>query len=261
VETYVIPSTWRELGVGLYGNLSRTPLGYSLALVNGLNSEAFEHSSGIRGGRYEGRNASANNLALTGALQYQPGNLQLQISGYTGGSVPLPPGTADTLHLTSGVLGTPVILGEAHVKYEQGGLQARLLGTIVSIPDAANINEAFANNTPRTMWGAYAEVGYDLFSGMRTDPSDSRLVAFLRFERFDLNATIPTNGVKDPTLNQTHFIAGFTYLPHPSIVVKADVRLAYTGDQNPALTEGPGITGSSYEPRNTFVNLGIGFSF
>jgi len=51
------------------------------------------------------------------------------------------------------------------------------------------------------------------------------IVAFVRLERFDLNATIPANGVKDPTLNQTHVIGGLTYLPHPNVVVKADIRL------------------------------------
>ncbi len=247
VETYVIPSTWRELGVGLYGNLSRVPLRFSIALVNGLNSAAFEHGSGIRGGRSEGHNASANNLAVTSALQYQAGNLQLQLSGYAGGTVGLPPSTADTLHLTSGVFGTPVMLGEVHARYEQSGWQAKLLGTIVSIPDAASINQAFANNTPQGMWGAYAEVGYDILSVSRTDPSDPQLVAFLRMERFDLNATIPSNGTRDGTLDQTHFVGGVTYLPHPNIVVKADVRLAHTG--------------TPYETKNTFANLGIGFSF
>ncbi len=136
VETYVIPSTWRELGVGLYGNLNQIPLYYTVAIVNGLNSAAFEHGSGIREGRFEGRNASANNLAVTGALQYQAGSLQFQLSGYAGGSVGLPPGSADSLHLHAGIFGTPVLLGEAHARYERGGVEAKLLGTVVSIPDA-----------------------------------------------------------------------------------------------------------------------------
>jgi len=259
VERYVIPSTWRELGVGLYGNLGRIPLRYNIAVVNGLNSGGFEHGSGIRGGRYEGREASANNLAVTGALQFQAGDLRLQVSGYGGGSVGLPSSVADTMGLASGIFATPVLLGEAHARYEKGGLQAKLLGTIVSIPEAASINAAFANNTPQRIWGAYAELGYDVLSAVRNEPPHPQLVAFVRLERFDLNATIPANGVTDPTLNQTHVIGGLTYLPHPNVVVKADIRLAQTGDQNQALTGGPAVP--SYESRNTFVNLGIGFSF
>jgi len=63
VETYIIPSTWREIGVGFYGGLSSFPLNYSVALVNGLNSGSFKHGTGIREGRFEGRNATANNLS------------------------------------------------------------------------------------------------------------------------------------------------------------------------------------------------------
>jgi hypothetical protein len=259
VETYVIPSTWRELGVGLYGTIGRIPLHYSVAVVNGLNSAAFEHGTGIRGGRFEGRDASANNLAVTAALQYQPGSLQLQVSGYAGGTVGLSRASADTLHLASGAFGTPVILGEAHARFERGGLQAKVLGTIVSIPEAESINDAFANNTPQRMYGAFAEVGYDILSGIRTEPRDPELIVFLRLERFDLNATMPSNGVKDEELDQTHLIGGLTYLPHPNVVIKGDVRLARYGNQ--ASTAPPGTEATSIETRNTFLNLGFGFSF
>jgi len=55
VETYIIPATWRELGIGFYGSASTLPLNYSVALVNGLNGANFEHGSGIREGRAEGK--------------------------------------------------------------------------------------------------------------------------------------------------------------------------------------------------------------
>src|SRR6202000_825577 len=41
VETLVIPATWRELGVGLYGNLNNAPVTYYVGLVNGLSSGMF----------------------------------------------------------------------------------------------------------------------------------------------------------------------------------------------------------------------------
>ena len=92
VETNIVPSTWRELGVGFYGNINFLPLNYSIAIVNGLNSQMFEHGSGIREGRYEGRNATANNLAVTGSMQLYSGKIKLQASGYYGGTVGLAPG-------------------------------------------------------------------------------------------------------------------------------------------------------------------------
>jgi hypothetical protein len=121
VETVIIPSTWRELGIGLYGNIGRMPLAYSLGLMNGLNSAGFEHGSGIRGGRFEGREASANNLALTGSVQYYQNSFKAQLSGYYGGTVGLAPEQADSLSLSSGFFGTPVILGAANIQYEVNG--------------------------------------------------------------------------------------------------------------------------------------------
>ncbi len=111
------------------------------------------------------------------------------------------------------------------------------------------------------MYGAYAELGYDVLTSWRTSPSDPQLIVFARLEKFDLNATVPGNGVKDGTLNQVHLIAGLTYLPLPSVVVKADVRVAHTGDPNPQLTAEPGLMPPAYNPTNFFLNLGIGFSF
>ena len=37
VETYIIPSTWRELGIGFYTQLDAFPVDLSFALLNGLN--------------------------------------------------------------------------------------------------------------------------------------------------------------------------------------------------------------------------------
>src|ERR1700743_718760 len=121
VETFIIPATWRELGVGFYGNLTNAPVTYYAGLVTGLNSNDFVHGTGLVDGRAEGRNANGNNLALTAALQYFYGNFRAQISGYYGGTVGESKRKADSLGLTSGIFGAPVQIGEADVMYSTGG--------------------------------------------------------------------------------------------------------------------------------------------
>jgi hypothetical protein len=86
------------------------------------------------------------------------------------------------------------------------------------------------------------------------------MILFARLEKLDLNASIPSNGVQDGTLNQSHVILGIAYLPIPDVTLKADVRLSHTGGPNPALLP-PGIPGTSGAANDTFLNLGIGFSF
>jgi hypothetical protein len=260
VETFILPSTWRELGVGFYGNANNLPLNYSVAVVNGLSSGMFEHGDGIREGRFEGRNATGNNLAATAAVQYFPGKFKFQVSGYYGGTVGASKRKADSLGLNAGIFGTPVAIGEADMQYANNGLEIRVLGTVVSIPDASNINRAYANNTPQTEYGAYAEVGYDILH-RAGNLNKKQLILFVRDEKFNVNAQVPSNGVIDGTLNQNHVVAGFTYLPIRNVAIKADVRFVHTGNQNPELIINPNPVALPYQPNYNLVDLGVAFSF
>ena len=260
VETFILPSTWRELGVGLYGNLNNLPINYSVGLVNGLSSGMFDHGTGIRDGRFEGRNATGNNLAVTAALQYYQGNFKAQVSGYYGGTVGVSKRKADSLGLSPGIFGTPVAIGEADIQYSKGGFSLRALGALVSIPNAANINRAYANNTPKTEYGAYVEVAYDVLHNVRT-AHGQQFVVFVRDEKLDINASIPSNGIVDGTLDQNHVVAGFTYLPMRNVAIKADVRIIHTGTQNPELIINPNPVALPYQQNNNLVDLGLAFSF
>lgn len=260
VETFIIPTTWRELGVGLFGNFNGLPLNYSVALMNGLNSGGFVHGTGLEDGKFEGKNATANNLAVTAALQYYQGDFKIQLSGYYGGTVGESKRKADSLGLNSGIFGTPVALGEGDIQYAHGGFSARALATIVSIPDADIINRAFANNTPQTEFGAYAELAYDLLY-LNKRPHEQQFIVFARDERFNMNYQIPSNGIIDATLNQNHIVAGFSYLPNKNVIIKADVRFITTGQQNPALIINPNPVALPYQVNNNLVDVGIGYSF
>ncbi|MFM8332544.1 MAG: hypothetical protein ACKN9T_12715, partial [Candidatus Methylumidiphilus sp.] len=68
VERTIIPTTWREIGAGVWGEI--TPgLQYRIYGMNGLNAEGFE-SSGIREGRQSGSKAIAEDFAFTGRIDY-----------------------------------------------------------------------------------------------------------------------------------------------------------------------------------------------
>jgi hypothetical protein len=258
VEQAIIPTTWREIGVGLYGSLLNAPINYSIAIVNGLNSENFEHGTGIANGEGQGSTASANNLAVTASVQYLKNSFKFQISGYAGGSVGLSPRKADSLGLNSGAFGTPVYLGEADIQYNKNGVGIKILGTYISYPDAGSINAAYANNVASGMYGAYAELGYNWLHKKQTQ---QQFITFARGEMLDLNSSIPDNGIYDGTLKQSHIIAGIGYLPIPNVVIKADVRLVHTGEQNKLLVINPSPNALPYKQQDQFLNLGIGYSF
>lgn len=262
VEQMVIPATWREIGIGFYGQTTAFPLTYSVALMNGLDNSGFEHGTGIAGGRAEGQMGKANNLAINAAVQYFAGNWKFQVSGYVGGTTGLGPRAADSLQLESGVFGSPMYLAEADVQYNNNGFTFKALGCNISLPAAENINRAYDNNTPSQIYGGYAELGYNLLNSAKSEKWQSKqLNLFARYEMMDLNASIPQNGITDGTLKQSHLIAGLGFFPIPHVSIKADVRLLSTGDQNTALVINPNPNALAYKPNNTFINIGIGYSF
>lgn len=260
VETLIIPSTWREIGIGLYGNLNTIPgLNYSVGLVNGLNSAGFENGSGIRGGRFEGRNANAAAIAVTGSLLYYIRNFRIQASGYYAGSAGLPKREADSLLLSYGNFGTPVALTEANIQYNNKGISFKALYTFVSISDAQKINRAYANNTPQVMTGYYGELGYDILKLFKT--TEKNLTVFARYENLNMNYKLPKNGIYNGTLNQQYVVGGIIFKPIKGVTVKADYIFKETGDRNPALVVTPFPQNLPYFKKQGFFSLGLGYSF
>jgi hypothetical protein len=258
VESFIIPTTWRELGVGFYGTANRIPLNYSIALITALNSVDFEHGAGLSGASAEGQNASGNNLAVTASLQYSVSNFKFQVSGYMGGTVGLSKRGADSLGLNSGAFGTPLYLGEADVQYEKNGFTAKALYTYVSYPDVDNVIAAYSKNLASSMYGAYGEVGYNwLYTLHKT----AQFATFARYESLNMNQTITSKAIYDGTLDQSYLTAGITYLPIPNVIIKADVTLLHTGAQNPALVINPPPNALPYRQNNQLLNIGLGYSF
>lgn len=261
VETLVIPATWREIGVGIYGNIRSVPgLNFSAAIVNGLSSQAFVNGSGIREGKQEGSNATSSNLAVTGSLLYYLKDWRVQVSGYYGGTAGLPKRQADSLQLSSGPFGTPVSLTEGNVQYHKNGISFRALAVAVSLTDAFKINRAYANNTPSMMVGYYAELGYDLYRLINSQ-SHKNLVLFAREEFMNLNYHIPENGIRNGTNKKTFTVVGITFRPVSGVVVKADYVLRKTDKRNDELIVTPFPQQLPYYTSNGFFNLGLGYSF
>jgi len=257
VEQFIIPATWREIGIGYYGTSIRIPgLNYTLALMNGLNSAGFESGSGIRGGRYEGSGANASCLALNGSLLYFKSHFRIQLSGYLGGSAGLTKQEADSLQLDYGSFGTPVELIEANVQYRNKGFVVKALASLVNISNAFEINRAYANTTPEQILGYYGEIGYNLLH-----KTDKNFTLFARYENLNLNLKLPENGIENKVLNQQYLVTGISFQPHKGVIVKADYFYRLTGDQNQALIVNPSPQSQPFFKQQHYFNLGIGYSF
>lgn len=262
VEQLIIPSTWREIGIGLYGQTRSIPgLNYSLAVINGLNAQGFSFGSGIREGRYEGSQAKAGNIAVTGALLYYIHNFRIQVSAYYGGANGLSKRESDSLQLDHGPFGTPVSLVEGNVQYHNKGVSVKALSTVVDIYDADKINRAYASNTPSQMVGSYVEAAYNVlyFFNPKTDKN---LSVFSRYEYMNLNNKLPENGVKDNFQEKQFWVSGITYQPVRGIVFKADYIYSETGTYNSQLyVVNPYASQLPFYKSNHQLNVGFGYSF
>lgn len=262
LETQLIPATWREIGVSLYYSVPRIPgLNLSAAVMNGLSAQGLGNGKGLVDARFEGRNATASNIAVTAAVLYYYRHFRLQASGYYGGTVGLTPRSADSLHLNSGAFGTPVGLFEANVQYLSRSFYFKALGCLVTIPDAAAVNHAYANNTPSQMNGFYAEAGYNFLNSEKYE--HKKLVVFSRYEYFDLNAVVPVNegGIRNDAWKKQYITSGIAFQPTTGVLIKADVQILTTGNYNQALFINPNPSAAPYLPQQTSVNIGLAYSF
>lgn len=263
VEQFIIPATWRELGIGLYGQIPAVPgLNYSASLMNGLNCAGFRQGTGLADGRFEGSNASASNLAIHGSLLYYFKHFRVQASSYYGGSAGFTQKQGDSLNLDHGAFGTPVSLSEMNLQYNgSNGVQFKALACYVHIKDAQRINSAFANNTPESMYGYYAELGYNLFKLFNRLQSKTMML-FARYEVMDLNASVPKNGVEDGLQQKQYLIAGLHFQPIKGVSVKLDYVHRVTGEYNKVLyVTNPYASNLPFYTTTDFINFGLGYSF
>jgi hypothetical protein len=216
VEQRLIPSTWREIGVGFYGDSGR--FSYRLYAVNGLNSEGYS-SEGIREGSQEGSEALAENWAATGRLDWTPVEGALVgasfFSGKSGQGRLTPAGQTLSGNTT---------LFDVHADWKWRGLWLRGLYVRTTVSDVAAINEANAlegeESVGSRQWGWYAQGGFDLLS--LKPGSRASLTPFVRYERFDTQASVPAGYARNPENNATVLTLGAVFKPIDPIAIKVD---------------------------------------
>jgi hypothetical protein len=215
----VIPATWRDIGVGLVGNLpGSSGLNYRVYLLNGLVASGFSAEEGIREGRQEGHEASFANPSLTGRLEWARPGLRIGGSFWYGGSAAQDPA------LGTGSFDNAVALVSADARYDVGPFMFRGVVANVSIADAEEINAAYGRQVGSRIAGGYVEGAYNLLSQLAPQ-STQRLDAFIRHERFNTQAGVPAGVVRDDALARRITTFGLTYKPVYNVVFKGDYQL------------------------------------
>ena len=238
VERRIIPATWRELGIGLFGQI--TPeLTYTTYVVNGMNAEGFD-SNGIRSGRSSGSRARAEDFGYVARLDYAPAEVpgfSVGGSAYVGNS-----GQKQTFQGQKPDVGTQ--LYEAHAQWKYRGWEWRALGSWGLIDDAGILSAAKGETIGSKNYGWYTEIGYDIMPHLMRDTAQY-LAPFFRYEQLDTIAEAPTGFLDDGNKDRRIYQFGLQYKPIPNVVIKADYR---------------NFTAKTGSVPDDF-NLGIGFIF
>ena len=209
VERFIIPTTWREIGLGLYGDAG--PVSWRAYLVTGLEAVGFTGSSGIRGGRQEGSEAVAEDLALTGRVDWVPTpGLLLGLSGFAG----------DAAQGTAGVDRARVIMWDAHAEWNWKGLHLRGLFVRTRLDDAFAVGTVTGEAVGSQMNGYYGEAACNVLA--MSPSTQQELSPFFRYEAYDTQAEMPSGSSADSGNDRSVRAWGLRYRPIPNVAIKAD---------------------------------------
>ena len=219
VERVIIPTTWTEMGTGVFGQADVAgTLEYRSYITNGLRASRFE-DSGIRDGRQLGNRALIEDVAWTGRVDYSPSAVQ----GLLVGSSFWIGNSGQDEEFAGSYPNVLTMIGEAHAQYRYRQLSLRALGAWTSIGDAATVSEANGETIGKTQDGWYVEAAYDILPHLVRGTRQA-LAPFVRYENVDTQASVPSGFIRNAALDQDIYTVGFSYLPVDRVVIKADYR-------------------------------------
>ena len=222
VETAIIPSTWREGGVAMYGNTD-FGLSWNAGIGTGPDLGKWDPASG------EGREsplgsihqelqlARARDPSLFAALNWTaiPG---LNVGGGA---------FAGKIGQGADFAGKDarLLLGEVHARWQTGPFDFSALYARGTISDTQALNLTFAGEStpvPKAFWGGYAQGAWRALAW-----GESNLTPFVRYEQFNTGAAYAEQplGVSTPALpTEKVWTAGINYYLNPNVVFKFDYQ-------------------------------------
>lgn len=250
VETRIIPSTWREGGVGFYGS-NELGLDWDLGITTGFNLTKFDDAGApLAGSHQELQMAQAHDLAYYGALNYRG------VPGLTlGGALFAGNGTqgnasfkADPSQPDFTSVKGRVTLGEVHARWQSNGFDLEALYAKGKIGDAGKIDTVLETyNTsnsdtrsfvPQDFYGWLVQGAYTVWS-----QDDLTVTPFVRYEKYNTQSHMPDGFAADPANQDRVGTVGVSFKPVSQVVVKADYQKYWNNSDN-----------------NRF-NLGLGYMF
>lgn len=229
-ERRIIPSTWRENGIGIFGG--RGDFSYRAYLVNGLDGVGVGPSgadgfsaSGLRGGRQKGSETIVEDVAGVARVDYH-GILGLLLGSsiYVGGSGQ----GAETP--TGREIDATTVIWEGHAQYRARGFDLRALVALADVGDVEEINAELGitpagdpmGSVGERLVGWYVTAGYDVLHRTRFG---QQLIPYVRLERLNTQDEVPSNFTPNPANDRQILSLGLAWRPITNLIVKADYQI------------------------------------
>ncbi len=225
IDNVIVPTTWRELGIGVAGRFNSISLSYQAYLFNGFLSASPDGSGGVngvlqgsnalRGGRQRGIQSTINTPTFSGKLDYYGiSGLRLGLSGYFGDTQ-----VDDEIDTIDGaIIGLSMAALDARYAYKR--FTARGQYVYGSLSNTEAYNTLTGRDLGSQLQGWYLEGAFNVLPAI----NKQRLFAFVRYESYDTHADTAGTLERNPAFDRTDVTTGLSYHIAPGVVIKGDYQ-------------------------------------
>jgi len=244
VDHDIVPTTWREIGVGVSGKFDNLSLKYQAYIFNGFVSYkdgegTLRGKDGLRKGRQKAAESIINSPNLSVKFDYYGIlGLKLGLSGYFGET------QTDDTSIEASTVGVTMIGLDA--RYIYNSLELRGQYIYASLSGTSGYNDLTGKDLGSKMDGLYGEIAYD-FMPILNKKSDKKLVLFTRYEKFNTHKQTIGNLESNKAYDRNIITSGIDYKIATGVALKIDYQWLDNAEQNNNL--------------NNMFNAGIGIMF
>lgn len=248
MDNVIVPTTWREIGVGVSGRFNALSLGYQGYIFNGFKSTEpdgeggvngfLSGGSGLRGGRQKAIQSTINSPTFATKLDYYGiSGLRLGFSTYFGKTQ-----AEDAIEDLNGAnIGISMLGLDARYAWQRFSARGQFVRAFLS--DTEDYNALTGSDLGSALQGWYVEGAFNLLPITNAQ----NLFAFTRFEKFNTHAETAGGLEQNDAYDRRDITAGLTYHLAPGVVVKGDYQFRSSA-----------LGGSAVQDR---LNFGIGVWF
>lgn len=244
IDTKISPSTWREIGIGISGNILPASMKYQLYIVNGFNgydgTAKLNGSNGFRNGRQKGAESYISSPNLTGKVEYYGiKGLNVGLSGYFGKTQSKLYNGLDKNEVSLMATADSSVVGIAMIgidgRYSMKGLTLKSQFYLTSVSNTLEYNYFTSSETGKpndlgsAMNGLYIEAGYDVLRLVKN--TDMNLIPFVRYETYNTQSAVEKTISQNKANKVEAITTGLTLKLTKGAVVKTDLQFIKPSDK------------------------------